>query len=146
MNYSIRKLEKNDIKILSKIMKEAFFNTHWNEVWEENKCYERLNIFISISTSFSYTLINENNEICGGAIGYTVPFVNKIEYDLQEFFINPKFVKKQLGTFFMNELIKEAKKNHIDSIKFYTTDNLDKFYSKFGFNKINNEYLMERKI
>lgn len=46
----------------------------------------------------------------------------------------------------MNELIKEAKKNHIDSIKFYTTDNLDKFYSKFGFNKINNEYLMERKI
>lgn len=110
MNYSIRKLEKNDIKILSKIMKEAFFNTPWNEVWEENKCYERLNIFISISTSFSYTLINENNEICGGAIGYTVPFVNKIEYDLQEFFINPKFVKKQLGTFFMNELIKEAKK------------------------------------
>ena len=137
MNYSIRKLEKNDIKILSKIMKEAFFNTPWNEVWEENKCYERLNIFISISTSFSYTLINENNEICGGAIGYTVPFVNKIEYDLQEFFINPKFVKKQLGTFFMNELIKEAKKNHIDSIK---------FYSKFGFNKINNEYLMKRNI
>ena len=105
-----------------------------------------MNIFISISTSFSYTLINENNEICGCAIGYTVPFVNKIEYDLQEFFINPKFVKKQLGTFFMNELIKEAKKNHIDSIKFYTTDNLDKFYSKFGFNKINNEYLMERNI
>ncbi len=46
----------------------------------------------------------------------------------------------------MNELIKEAKKNHIDSIKFYTADNLDKFYSKFGFNKIDNEYLMELSI
>ena len=146
MNYSIRKLEKNDIKILSKIMKEAIFNTPWNEVWEENKCYERLNIFISISTSFSYTLINENNEICGGAIGYTIPFVNKIEYDLQEFFIDSKLTQKHLGTFFMNELIKKAKKNHIDSIKLYTADNLDKFYSKFGFNKIDNEYLMELNI
>ena len=87
-----------------------------------------------------------NNEICGGAIGYTIPFVNKIEYDLQEFFIDSKLTQKHLGTFFMNELIKEAKKNHIDSIKFYTADNLDIFYSKFGFNKIDNEYLMELNI
>lgn len=60
MNYFIRKLEKSDIKPLSKIMMDAFLN--------EQMCIDRLTIFTNISTSLSYTLINEKNEICGAAM------------------------------------------------------------------------------
>lgn len=143
MNYTVRKLEINDIKELSKIMKRAFLSGPWIEDWSEQSCYDRLNILCNISTSFSFTLINERNEICGAAIGYVIPFVNKKEYDLQELFIDPELSKKHLGTFLMNELLKEAKKANIDKIKFYTAGNLDKFYNKFGYQKIENEYLME---
>ena len=146
MNYSIRKLKNSDIKELSKIMKNAFLNELWKEDWDENICFERLSIFSSISSSFSFTLVNENNEICGAAIGYIVPFVNKMEYDLQEFFIDPKLSKNHLGTFLMNELIKEAKIAKIDTIKFYTAGNLYKFYNKFGYKMIENEYLMDLDI
>ena len=83
MNYVVRKLEINDIKELSKIMKKAFLSEPWIEDWNEQSCFERLNILCSIPTSFSFTLVNENNEICGAAIGYVIPFVNKNEYDLQ---------------------------------------------------------------
>lgn len=110
MNYVVRKLEINDIKELSKIMKKAFLSEPWIEDWNEQSCFERLNILCSIPTSFSFILVNENNEICGAAIGYVIPFVNKNEYDLQEFFIDPELSKKNLGTFLMDEILKEAKK------------------------------------
>lgn len=146
MNYFIRKLEKSDIKPLSKIMKDAFLDEPWNEVWNEQMCIDRLTIFTNISTSLSYTLINEKNEICGAAIGYVIPFVNKMEYDLQEFFIDPKLAKNHLGSFLMDELLKEIKKVNVDTFKFYTSGNLYKFYSEFGFKKIENEYLMDMNI
>lgn len=146
MNYVVRKLEINDIKELSKIMKKAFLSKPWIEDWNEQSCFERLNILCSIPTSFSFILVNENNEICGAAIGYVIPFVNKNEYDLQEFFIDPELSKKHLGTFLMDEILKEAKKANIDKIKFYTAGDLYKFYDKFGYQKIDNEYLMEIKL
>lgn len=49
-------------------MKNAFLNEPWKEDWDENICFERLSIFSNISSSFSFTLVNENNEICGAAI------------------------------------------------------------------------------
>lgn len=146
MNYFIRKLEKSDIKPLSKIMMDAFLNEPWNEVWNEQMCIDRLTIFTNISTSLSYTLINDENEICGATIGYVIPFVNKMEYDLQEFFIDPKLVKNHLGSFLMEELLKEVRKANVDTFKFYTSGNLYKFYSKFGFKKIEDEYLMDMNI
>lgn len=146
MNYSVRKLKNSDIKELSIIMKAAFLNEPWKEEWNDKVCFKRLNVFCNFSSSFCFTLINENNEICGAAIGYVVPFINKIEYDLQEFFINPKLSKNHLGTFFMNELIKKVKEAKIDTIKFYTSGDLYKFYGKFGFQKIENEYLMDLNI
>lgn len=146
MNYFIRKLEKSDIKPLSKIMMDAFLNEPWNETWNERMCIDRLTIFINISTSLSYTLVNEKNEICGAAIGYVIPFVNKMEYDLQEFFIDPKLTKNHLGSFLMDELLKKVRKTNVDTFKFYTSGNLYKFYSKFGFKKIEDEYLMNMNI
>lgn len=146
MNYTISKLVQNDLKTLSIIMKEAFLNEPWKEIWKEKACLERLTIFSQIPSSFSYTLVNENNEICGAAIGYVIPFVDKIEYDLQDFFIAPQLSKQHLGTFFMNELLKEVKKAKIDTIKFYTAGDLYRFYERFGFKKINDEYLMELEI
>lgn len=46
----------------------------------------------------------------------------------------------------MDEILKEAKKANIDKIKFYTAGDLYKFYDKFGYQKIDNEYLMEIKL
>ena len=46
----------------------------------------------------------------------------------------------------MNELIKVLKEEGVSKIKFYTSGELYKFYSKFGYYKVNEEYLMELKI
>ena len=53
-----------------------------------------------------------------------IPFVNKMEYDLQEFFIDPKLAKNHLGSFLMDELLKEIRKTNVDTFKFYTSGNL----------------------
>lgn len=146
MKYSVRKLELSDIKDLSEIMKAAFSNEPWHEVWDEKLCFERLSLFCNIPSSINFTLIDENNRICGAAIGYVVPFIDGYEYSFQDFFINPSLSKNHLGTFFLNEVLNELKKTHISSIKFYTAGTLDYFYSNFGFKRTKDEYLMEMKV
>jgi aminoglycoside 6'-N-acetyltransferase I len=146
MNYYIRKLELNDINTLSNIMMKAFKENPWNEEWNVEDCYKRLMVFCNIPNLLSYTLINDINEICGAAIGYFVPLAGKKEYNLQEFFVDPKLKGNHLGTFLMEELLKELKNNKIDIIHFYTSGDLYKFYNKFGFNKVSNEYIMNKSI
>ncbi len=146
MKYTLRKIEDNDIKELAIIMKQAFSCEPWHENWNEKSCYDRLMLFNHISSSINCALIDENNSLLGAAIGYVVPFLNEKEYAFQEFFIAPEFKNNHLGTFFMNELLSSLKENGVTKIKFYTSGSLDKFYSKFGFQKVNNEYLMDLKI
>lgn len=146
MKYYLRKLNENDIDELSKIMKEAFECEPWGEEWDEHAVYNRIKIFNNIESSLSYVLVDENRTLCGAAIGYIIPFVNDNEYAFQDFFINPRLRGNHLGTFFMNELLTKLKENNVTKIKFFTAGTLDKFYSKFGFKKISDEYLMELKF
>ena len=61
-------------------------------------------------------------------------------------FIDLNESKNHLGSLLTNELIKVLKEEEISKIKFYTSDELYKFYSKFGYSNVNEEYLMELKI
>ena len=109
-------------------------------------CEKRISIFNSFPTSLNYVLINDENKICAAAIGYTIPFLNDNLYELQEFFIDLNESKNHLGSLLMNELIKVLKEEGVSKIKFYTSGELYKSYSKFGYSKVNEEYLMELKI
>lgn len=146
MNYFLRKVNENDIDELAKIMKYAFSIEPWNECWDEKSCFDRLTLFNKIPSALNYVLVDENNSPCAAAFGYVVPFIDDIEYAFQDFFVNPQLKGNHLGTFFMNELLKKLKENNVTKIKFYTSGSLDKFYSKFGFHIIDNEYLMELKF
>ncbi len=46
----------------------------------------------------------------------------------------------------MESLLKDVRTKGIDIVYFYTSGNLDKFYSKFGYKKVKDEYLMSMKI
>lgn len=146
MNYKVRKLEKEDLEILSILMQESFINKPWNENWKKEVCFKRLELFNNIPFAYNLVLIDDENKICGASIGYIVPFLDDNEYDLQEFFIDTKRMNQHLGTILMNKLIEKLKENKVTKIKFYTYFDLCKFYSRFGYEKSNNEYLMEMKI
>ena len=146
MSYYLRKLKEEDIKEVALIMKNAFLKEPWKESWDEKVCEKRISIFNSFPTSLSYVLINDEDKICAAAIGYTIPFLNDNLYELQDFFIDLNESKKHLGSLLMNVLIKVLKEEGVSKIKFYTSGELYKFYSKFGYSKVNEEYLMELKI
>ncbi len=55
--------------------------------------------------------------------------------------VHPDYQKKGIGTILMNEVFKYIQSNNISTVHlFYVTDNIgvDKFYEKFGFEKISN--------
>lgn len=142
MDYRVRKFKKSDLETLSSIMKECFYLEPWKEVWKEEECLNRLKVMTDISTSFSFVLVDENDQVHGAAIGFLLPFMDKMQYELQEFFVDVKLQHFHLGTFMMNELLKEIKKEKVDEVLFYTSGHLDKFYGKFGFRKDDTRYLM----
>ncbi len=144
MTYKVRPFEKKDIRPLSIIMKECFSMEPWNEEWEEKDCFERLSVMTAISTSESYVLVDENDDIFGAAVGFVLPFMDKKQYELQEFFVDQKIQHLHMGTFLMNELLRELKSHGISEILFYTSGNLDSFYGKFGFRRDEVRYLMYR--
>lgn len=139
---TIKPLEEKDLNTVSLLMKEAFKSEPWIETWDCKACYTRLKTLFNIETSINYCLI-EDNKICGLAIGFVLPFENIKEYTLMEFFIDTSLKGKHLGQSFLNLVIEELKKQDIKKIHFYTSGTLDKFYSKSGFKKVDDEYLME---
>ena len=46
----------------------------------------------------------------------------------------------------MSYYLRRSKEEGVSKIKFYTSGKLYKFYSKFGYSKVNEEYLIELKI
>lgn len=146
MKYYLKQTAIEDIDKLSKIMKSAFTKEPWNEKWSENECYERLEIFYRSGGFIGYTLMNDDKMELGGAFGYVVPYAGKKEYILQEFFISPGYEGEHLGTFLMSELLKKLQEEGVDIIHLYTCGRLDRFYSKFGFERIEDEYIMKMKL
>ncbi len=146
MEYTIRELKNEDIEKLSLIMQKAFLNKPWQEQWEKEVCYKRITLFNQIPFAYNLVLIDENENICGASIGYIIPFEKEISFELQEFFVNPNIKNQHLGTKLMNLLLNKLKEKGITKVKFYTSGELYKFYSKFGFKKVEEEYLMEIKL
>ena len=146
MTFSLRELKLDDINQLAKIMKNAFIQEPWKEEWKESDCYKRLEIFYNIPSFLGYTLIDENNKIYGVSLGYIAPLASKQEYTLLEIFVDSNYKENHLGTILMNNLLEKLNETNIDIIHFYTSGNLYKFYSKFGFEKSNNEYIMYKDI
>jgi aminoglycoside 6'-N-acetyltransferase I len=146
MNYTIRRFEEKDEQKVAEMMVESFRSEPWRETWTREQCQERIHILTQALSSVSYVLMDEKGDICGAALGYTLPYMDKKEYELQEFFISSRLQHLHIGSFFMKEFLNEIKKEGIDQIRFYTSGNLCNFYSKFGFRKSETDYMMEGEI
>lgn len=134
----VREINERDIERLSFLMKECFSLDPWNENWDIKECENRLTSIVSFPNSRCLALEDEN-QIIGGCFGYILPFLNRSEYTLLEFFVSPLSQGKGNGSFLMNELKKELKKKGVKSMLLLTDIHCSGFYTKNGFRDANDD-------
>lgn len=128
---NIRKINKTDIKTLAIIMSNSFKEYPWNENWPISSCEERIIDILSIKTSLGFVFL-DNENIIGGCIGYSLPYMDKKEFNLIEFFISNEYKHSGLGKIIFGNIKEEIKKEGIDSISLETIPEVEGFYLKCG--------------
>ncbi len=142
MNYILRETTIEDIPTLASIMKDSFTMEPYLEDWSLDSTTERLLSIYKMPNSFCFTLFNEKGDILGGAFSYVLPYLERKEAFLIEFFIRKDETGQHLGSRFLQAYLDESRKDGISKVALYTYKNLKLFYKKNGFEE-SRETLME---
>lgn len=142
MEYTLRRTRHEDIETLSLIMKKSFTMEPYSEEWSIESAKKRLSDILAMPNTFSFTLLNEKEDILGGAFSYVLPYMDRKEAFLIEFFLKKEETGHHLGSMFLKKFLSEAKEAGIDRVALYTYKNLKLFYQKNGFEE-SKETLME---
>lgn len=129
-----RELKESDLKRCSEIYKDVFSRDPWNEEWEINIAYKRLNHFFNSESFIGVVSILDEN-IIGFALGNIEPFLHGDIFYLREMCVLPKNQKKGLGTNLVNELENRLLKLNVKSIYLFTDRKIPavQFYLKNGY-------------
>ncbi len=144
MEYKIRKTAEGDLPKLAMIMKESFKLPPWNESWESERCLERLSDIFHMPSSVAFTLVDEKDVPLGALLGFLLPRPEGKEATLLECFVDPSYMGKGLGSTLMQGAMLALEESGVRNTMFYTSGTLDSFYSKFGFKRSENCYLMTK--
>lgn len=102
-NMIIREIEKEDITKLAELYVSVFSSAPWNEEWKIEWAVDRLNT-ICCSPGF-YGLTVENQEtIIAAAVGRSIPFKGRSEFELLEFYVSPTSQSKGIGKKLLSKL------------------------------------------
>ena len=132
-------IQKFDLKRLDECV-ELYMKTYsqepWNESWEsknvvidfiKNHC--KNNYFIGF-----IALLNE--KVIAVSLGYKKPWINGMEYYIDEFFVSADYHRQGIGAKFMTAIKNDLMTQNIHAIILSTQRNYPahKFYESLGFN------------
>lgn len=134
MDYTIRKLEKNDYEQYKKLINE-FRQTIFTK-----EDFEKVIDFMNLNSS---TIIIEFDKkiIATATILYEYKFIYEIGLlaHIEQVFVKNYFRKKGFGEILLNYLYKEAEEHKCYKITLNCCDNNINFYEKMGYKKFGNQ-------
>ena len=130
----INKIESKDIKEIAKLYTQVFNSPPWNEYWEINWAYERLDTFYNNGKSIGFYIEHER-KISGAILGRVNNFQGKKECEICELFVDLKHQNKKIGSKLYQQLKEYAQTLEIKTITLLTSNRTPafEFYKKKGF-------------
>ena len=143
----IRAISKKDLKSISQLFVTVFNSPPWNEYWEYEWAYERLN-WIYQSHDFAGFFSLDDNKVNGAILGYFIPFKGKKEFKIIEFFIDTNYQNKGIGTKLLTQLELSLKQNNYDFVSLLTAKNTDaeSFYLNRNYRRDDKLVLLRKEI
>lgn len=133
-----RVIEK-DISQMSELYRIVFSLSPWNEDWNYNIAFKRLNHFCK-TDGFVGIIAKEKDNVLGFAIGNIEPFLHGDIFYLREMCVHPDFQNSGIGSKVINELERTLTELNIKSIYLFTDRKIPaaSFYTKHGY-ALNND-------
>ncbi len=130
----IRNCNLNDINECAKLYAEVYQEPPYNEIWDIKTASKYLKRFIEFDKNNCYIALQDNN-IVGLLLGYTYPWRERINYYIQEIFVQKDSRSKGIGKSLISYAISQLGKNI--SISLIANQNTDAaaFYEKLGLSK-----------
>jgi aminoglycoside 6'-N-acetyltransferase I len=130
----IRQVKKSELKNLVSIFIAAYSIKPYYEKWNPKDVLKKLKHYFQSGQIFIASI---DSEIVGSIIISEVIWDKGINYQIEEFFVNPNKQKQGIGTELFNFIENKAKKKGIRAISFLANDKSKayKFYTKKGYKK-----------
>lgn len=136
----IKEFKKEDLREVTDLYISIFTQEPWNDVYESYEQVELFNkSFISDGAYLSYIAIY-NGELVGICFGMKKPWIEGMEYYIDQFGIKIEFQGKGLGSTFLSLIEKEIQTIGLHSMMLNTEEGYasEAFYKKNGFKRIDN--------
>jgi len=117
-----------------------YYNNYEEGCWTEATAKKRIKQVLTMDDSFSLILKDDNNAVCGFAMGYFKQYDDIVGYTLEEIVIAYPYQNKGLGSMLLAELearVKEAGASCIE-LQAVKDEMHEKFYGKAGFGNAGN--------
>ena len=141
----LAEVRRKDIEPISNLFLSVFSEPPWNEYWEYQWVYERLQ-WIYESKGFYGYFVELEGTIIGAILGCVVPFCGQKGFEIKELFVDSKFQGKGIGTKLIERLESELNQSNHKFIILLTAreSNAESFYLNKGY-QANNKLVLLRK-
>ncbi len=125
-----------------------YYNTVEECCWTYEKAYKRIHQVLTMEGSMCMVQTDEDDNITGYLMGYYKEYDDIRGYYLEEIVIFMGNQGKGYGSDFLKELKKVVRENGVSIIELSSVndDAHNKFYSKLGFNPVDNFVAMSKFI
>ncbi|MBP3610900.1 MAG: GNAT family N-acetyltransferase [Lachnospiraceae bacterium] len=130
----IKEMNIEDIDLVLPLYME-YYNKYEDGCWTEATAKKRIKQVLTIDDSFSLIMKDDNDIVCGFAMGYFKQYDDIVGYTLEEIVIAYQYQKKGLGSFLLAALeskIKEAGASCME-LQAVSDEMHERFYGKAGF-------------
>ncbi|MGL6337527.1 MAG: GNAT family N-acetyltransferase [Waterburya sp.] len=140
-------IDEKDLESISQLYVSVFSSQPWNENWEYDWAYERLN-WIYQSQGFIGFIARDNNKTIGAILGHFVPFQGEKGFEIKEFLVKESYQNQGVGTKLLTRLNLELKHNHYNFISLLTAKDtvVESFYLKRNYQRNNQLVLLRHTI
>ena len=135
----IREMNVGDIDLLLPLYIE-YYNTYEDSCWTEETAKKRIKQVLTIEDSYSLIMKDDNDAVCGFAMGYFKQYDDIIGYTLEEIVIAYQYQNKGLGSLLMATLEEKVKDAGAACIELQAVNDEmhERFYGKAGFGNAHN--------
>ena len=135
----IKQMNIEDIDLVLPLYLE-YYNKYEGSCWTEETAKKRIRQVLTIEDSFSLIMKDDNDIVCGFAMGYFKQYDDIVGYTLEEIIISYQYQNKGLGSMLLATLETKVKEVGASCVELQSvSDEMhEKYYGKAGYSDAKN--------
>lgn len=135
----IREMKIEDIDSVLPLYIE-YYNKYEDSCWTETTAKKRIKQVLTIQDSFSLIMKDDNDIVCGFAMGYFKQYDDIVGYTLEEIIISYQYQNQGLGSMLLATLETKVKEVGASCVELQAVNDEmhEKYYGKAGYSDAKN--------